>query len=216
MQEGAGQLRLEGVQVPSEGVEVRGGLLAMVCLLSGCASQVPGKPPLSVQEARPTMGVTQVGYGHEAVFALCATCPGPTPKTLAPAPITVALPERPALTSPAPKEVRITHSVRFPLASARLTKDARQSLEALLPQLREAKSITITGHTDRVGSKAFNRRLAMHRAAAVKRALMSLGIPQEQIALVRGVCCVDDPPPVNPPARRADLELVVAKESHER
>jgi outer membrane protein OmpA-like peptidoglycan-associated protein len=83
------------------------------------------------------------------------------------------------------------------------------------PLLLVAKSITITGHTDRVGASAFNRRLAARRAETVSRAVAALGVPPERIVRVRGECCVEDPPQVNPPARRTDVEMLIVRESHE-
>ena len=110
-----------------------------------------------------------------------------------------------------PQEERITRAVHFPLASSRLTAEAGQALDSLRPLLLEARSIALTGHTDQVGKPAFNHRLAQRRAQTVRQALLDLGVPEERIARVDARCCIEDPPPVHPPARRTDLELLIMR-----
>ncbi len=45
----------------------------------------------------------------------------------------------------------------------------------------EIAMVTVTGHTDRIGSAAYNTRLSMRRAEAVKAHLVELGIPAAKI-----------------------------------
>lgn len=186
--------------------------LAWCALLSGCALQAGpvAKPATPIPIP---LGIAQTGYGGEAIFTLCGDCPTPARKTLAPvlAPLKLAEIPKPKLVVVAPQQERITRAVHFPLASAKLTGDARQELEALRPLLLETRSIALTGHTDRVGAPAFNRRLAARRAETVRRALVDLGIPRERIVRVEAKCCVEDPPPVNPPARRTDVEILIVR-----
>ena len=192
--------------------------LAWCVLFSGCALQ-PADPvakglatPVSIP-----MGIAQTGHGPDAVFTLCADCPTPTRKVLAPVPAPLKLAEvpkpkpypKPVLAEP--QEERITRAVHFPMASSKLTGDARQELDAMRPLLLEARSIILTGHTDRVGAPAFNHRLAARRAETVRRALLDLGIPRERILRVDSACCIEDPPPVNPPARRTDVEILIVR-----
>ena len=70
---------------------------------------------------------------------------------------------------------------------------------------------TLTGHTDRVGKPAFNRRLALRRAQTVRQALLDLGVPEERIGRVEARCCIEDPPSVHPPARRTNLKLLIMR-----
>jgi len=143
---------------------------------------------------------------------LCSDCPVPTRKVLAPVPPPIRLAEVPKPKPvPPPLEERITREIHFPFASAQLTAGARQSLDTLRPLLLEARSIALTGHTDRVGKPAFNRRLAQRRAQTVRQALLDLGIPEGRIVRVEAQCCIEDPPPVHPPARRTDLELLIVR-----
>ena len=48
----------------------------------------------------------------------------------------------------------------------------------------EIAMVTVTGHTDRVGSAAYNMRLSMRRAEAVKAYLAKLGIPAVKIVAI--------------------------------
>ena len=188
--------------------------LAWSVLLSGCALQ-PLEPVTSVSvEVALPLGIAQTGHGMEAVYRLCADCPAPTRKVLAPMAPPIRLAEAPkAQSAPVPqlKEERITRAVHFSLASSKLTAEARQTLDALRPLLLEARSIGLSGHTDRVGTAAFNRKLAARRAETVKRALLDLGVARERIVRVESACCVEDPPRVNPPARRADVEMLIVR-----
>jgi hypothetical protein len=183
-------------------------------LLSGCALQ-PMEPlaSLSAEFALP-LGIAQIGHGPDSVYRLCADCPAPSRKVLAPVAPPIRLAEAPKAKSapaPQPKEERITRAVHFSLASSKLTAEARRTLDALHPLLLEARTIGLSGHTDQVGAPAFNRKLAARRAETVKRALLDLGVPRERIVRVDSACCVEDPPQVNPPARRTDVEMLIVR-----
>lgn len=54
----------------------------------------------------------------------------------------------------------------------------------MLPTLRGANFdvITVTGHTDRIGSHAYNMKLSTRRSEAVKTYLVATGIPASKIA----------------------------------
>ena len=190
--------------------------LAWSVLLSGCALQ-PMEPVASMSAATATalpLGIAQTGHGPDAVFRLCMDCPAPTRKVLAPVAPPIRLAEAPKAKSapvPQPKEERITRAVHFSLASSKLTAEARRTLDVMRPLLLGAKSIGLSGHTDRVGKPAFNRKLAARRSETIKRALLDLGVPRERIVRIDSACCVEDPPRVNPPARRTDVEMLIVR-----
>ncbi len=187
--------------------------LACCALLVGCSVQ-PAEPVAGVSSmpAPAYLGIAQTGHGREAVFRLCADCPTPTRKVQAPVPPPIRLVEKPKPKPlPPPQEERITRAVHFPFASSRLTAGERQALDSLRPLLLEARAIALTGHTDRVGNPAFNHRLALHRAETVRQALLDLGIPEDRIVRVEAECCIEAPPPMHPPARRTDLDLLIMR-----
>ena len=189
-------------------------LLPVWCaVLSGCALQA-AEPPVAVPATPAPLprGIAQNGHGPEAVFRLCADCPAPSRKVLAPVPPPIRLAEVPKPKPALPqREERLSRAIHFPFASSRLTAEARQALDSLRPQLLEARTIGLTGHTDRVGKPAFNRRLALRRAQTIRQALLDLGVPEERIVRVEAECCIEAPPPVHPPARRTELELLIMR-----
>ncbi len=94
----------------------------------------------------------------------------------------------PAPTLPAPAAEVITLSdtgqVLFPFDSSELTADARTALQGLLPRLQAADviSIKVMGHTDSMGSDAYNQALSERRAASVVRFLTAAGVPANKLS----------------------------------
>jgi outer membrane protein OmpA-like peptidoglycan-associated protein len=73
---------------------------------------------------------------------------------------------------------KIPCDVLFAFDSARLKPEARSYLAKVVPMLDthgKGKTVVIEGHTDSVGSLAYNMKLSRERALAVKRALIELG-----------------------------------------
>lgn len=66
-----------------------------------------------------------------------------------------------------------------------LTQTARHRLDSLSRQ-GPYSSLSIAGHCDQYGSNEYNYDLSERRAAAVKTYLLSIGIAEEKIAVVRG------------------------------
>ena len=186
---------------------------ACCAALAGCTLQPAG--PLTQRTAAQAplpLGIAQSSHGPGAVFRLCSDCPTPTRKVLAAPPPPIRLAEVPKLKPPLPpRQEHITRAVHFPFASARLTDQARQDLDALKALLSEARTITLTGSTDRIGTPAFNQRLAVRRAETVRQALLAMGVPADRIAPVEARCCADDPPRINPSARRTDLDILIVR-----
>ena len=64
-----------------------------------------------------------------------------------------------------------------------LTARTKRQLDivALLLQTDDAKKLTISGHTDALGSEEYNRKLSASRATAVRDFLVETGVNPEQI-----------------------------------
>ncbi len=94
-------------------------------------------------------------------------------------------PAPPTTTPPAVQCVGAEGVVYFDLGSARLNTEAESSLRDVAAARRAecTTQITLTGHTDATGSVGRNRQLAEQRAETVKRQLVTLGVPQEEIAI---------------------------------
>ncbi len=121
----------------------------------------------------------------------------PEPVALAPA---VAAPQPqyvppPVLVAPAPPPVaaaptKVTFSADslFDFNQSTLRPAGQQDLNKLAADLNGTRFdlITVTGHTDRIGSHAYNQKLSERRAEAVKAYLVKSGIPANKIS-ARGV-----------------------------
>jgi OmpA-OmpF porin, OOP family len=125
----------------------------------------------------------------------------PPPPPPAPAPVAeVAPPPPPPPPPPAPpvrKQVSFSADSLFDFAKDTLRPAGKAALDGFAAQLRsdQFKLITVTGHTDRIGSHDYNQALSARRAETVKAYLVQIGIPADKI-VARGV---DGDDPVTKP-----------------
>ena len=126
-------------------------------------------------------------FGGKAPAPACAPCavvaaPAPEPVVVAPPP---PPPPAPVVAPPAPRKVTFSADSLFAFDKADLKPAGKQELDKLAADLRgvDFDIITVTGHTDRIGSHAYNMKLSTRRAEAVKNYLVaSAGIPAGKIA----------------------------------
>ncbi len=81
-------------------------------------------------------------------------------------------------------DVRLDGDAFFRFDHADLNADAIAALDELIAKLKSdarVSRVTVIGHTDSVGSEAYNQKLSERRAASAKAHLVSRGIPAEQI-----------------------------------
>jgi outer membrane protein OmpA-like peptidoglycan-associated protein len=73
--------------------------------------------------------------------------------------------------------------VLFEFDRADLTTEARRTVADIADVTRTAadRTIAVEGHTDSVGSTAYNKRLSIDRAESVARALQQTGVPATQL-----------------------------------
>jgi OOP family OmpA-OmpF porin len=126
----------------------------------------------------------------------------------------VAPPEPPAPPPPPPappKKVSFSADSLFAFNKAEVSPAGKQALEVFAVDLKGThyEEITVTGHTDRIGSHDYNMKLSTRRAEAVKAYLVeSLDIPENKIE-ARGV---DGSEPVTKPedckGNKATKELI--------
>ena len=123
--------------------------------------------------------------------AAAAPAPAPTPApTPAPAPVVAPIVVAPAV-APAPAPQRRTVNLTlgadatFDSGKADLKSDGKAKLDDVAAKLKQpgvtVESMTVTGHTDNVGSAAFNQSLSERRAAAVKAYLVDQGVDGSKI-----------------------------------
>lgn len=160
-------------------------------LLAGCASNPRIDQPDPVQH-RISIGWIR----HD--WRTCEEgrdCPRPTPKTVVLTP-PIPLPEKPQL----PVEARLPGTVdrqpvvvHFEFAAAKTTEAGAAKLEEALTKIRQGDALLVVGHTDDIGSTAFNDRLARQRAEYVAAWLKRHDVKNPMRIEARGKCCYVTP-----------------------
>ena len=106
------------------------------------------------------------------------------PAPAAPAPVT------PPPARPAPSSVRqavvIQADALFDFDKSVVRPDGRRSIDDALAKMGgvDLEMVIATGHTDSIGTDAYNQRLSERRAAAIKDYLVSKGIPASKITTI--------------------------------
>lgn len=118
-------------------------------------------------------GLVGLGIGHYVCQPEPAPVPSPPP------------PPTPAPT-PTPRKKIILRGVRFEFDHALITSEARPVLDEAVRVLQDESEIRLAleGHTDAVGTEAYNQRLSERRAHAVAAYLADGGISLGRIDVV--------------------------------
>jgi hypothetical protein len=101
-----------------------------------------------------------------------------------PAEVAAAPEAPPPAPAPAPEAPK-TYLVFFDFAKSDLTQEAKSVVKTAAGNAvkSNATRINVTGHTDTVGSAAYNLRLSKRRAISVEKELVSDGVPKNEIAI---------------------------------
>jgi len=148
--------------------------------------------------------------------------PEPTP---APPPVVVAAPVAPVVLPPERRRVSFSAESLYSFDQAALRPEGKAALDGFAKELAGTRfdMINVEGHTDRLGSPAYNQRLSLQRADAVKSYLVSNG--QVDAAKITAVGKGESTPVTKPgeckgnkaskalitclqPDRRVDIEVV--------
>lgn len=142
--------------------------------------------------------------------------PTPTPRAaVVPEPVAIAPEPQPEVVTPpppppVPTKVTFSADSLFDFDKATVKPAGAQDLDKFAADLKGANFdvITVTGHTDRIGSHAYNQKLSTRRAEAVSTYLVSAGIQADKIA-AKGV---DGSDPVTKPSdcvgKKASKQLI--------
>ena len=116
--------------------------------------------------------------------------PAPAP---APAPAAAPPPPPPPAPAPAPAPAAAPQVQKITLASKALFDFDKYALKpegmaaidseiiAKLKDVQKLELVLVTGHTDRIGSQAYNQKLSERRADAVRNYLVSKGVAKDKI-----------------------------------
>jgi outer membrane protein OmpA-like peptidoglycan-associated protein len=102
-----------------------------------------------------------------------------------PEPVAETQPAPPAPPPAAPAPAPLNYMVFFNFNRSDLTPDAKAIVKTAADSAVKSKParLTVTGHSDTVGSDAYNMRLSMRRAQSVQKELVHDGVPADEIAI---------------------------------
>ncbi|CAN1599470.1 OmpA family protein [Pseudomonas sp. B21-028] len=104
-------------------------------------------------------------------------CPPPAPAPMAEEPVVVK------------EETIVVRDVHFEFNKSTLTAADKEVLSGVATRLKQESStaqLRVTGHTDSVGSNAYNQRLSEKRANSVVQYLVESGVPRASFVSVAG------------------------------
>lgn len=132
-------------------------------------------PARAVEACDPVEQKTEV-----AVPKVVAAAPPPSPS---PPPQKPATPPVPAPVKAAPQNISFSADALFNFDQSVLRPEGQALLDDFARKLSGAQydAILVVGHTDRLGSDAYNQKLSEGRANAVKEYLVSKAIPANRI-----------------------------------
>jgi len=108
-----------------------------------------------------------------------APAPAPAPRaTPAPAPA-------PAPMAPGVQKITLASKALFDFDKAVLKPEGKAAIDSeiisKLSGVQRLELVLVTGHTDRIGTQAYNQKLSERRADAVRDYLVSKGVPRDKI-----------------------------------
>ena len=186
----------------------------MLIVLAGCASKaIILVPDLQGHVGRVEVSTTAGKQLLEKPGDMTRTSGSSNPPsavtTAAPAFIAATFAEALAV-EPEPPQ---TFTLMFEAGATALTADSRNLIAAIVTAIarRSAISVSISGHTDAVGSDKLNDALALERAQQVKALLLQQGVKPELIAVTshgKGNPAIATPDGVPEPRNRRVVVIV--------
>jgi OOP family OmpA-OmpF porin len=138
--------------------------------------------PFGRQPMAPTRAMAQPAY----IAPASPPPPAPTPVAIvapAPAAVVPAAPVAPA--PPVRRQVSFSAESLFAFDKSTLKPEGKTALDSFAKELSTTKydMVTVTGHSDRLGTQSYNQRLSERRAEAVKSYLVTAdGVAPARIA----------------------------------
>ena len=120
-----------------------------------------------------------------ALKPVVAEAPAVAPPAPAPAPVAPPAPAPAAVIAPVPSSEKVTYAADafFDFDKAILKPEAKTKLDDLVSKTKEInlEVIIAVGHTDSVGSDAYNDKLSVKRAESIKTYLTSKGVEANRV-----------------------------------
>ena len=109
--------------------------------------------------------------------------PAPAMEMRKPAPKPMPKPKPKPMVRPTIEKVTLSTDALFDFDKSNIKPDARMKLDEIVGKIKDVnlEVVIAIGHTDRIGSNAYNMKLSLRRANAVKSYLISKGIPANRI-----------------------------------
>lgn len=109
--------------------------------------------------------------------------PAPAMEMPKPAPKPMPKPKPKPMVRPTIEKVTLSTDALFDFDKSNIKPDARMKLDEIVGKIKDVnlEVVIAIGHTDRIGSNAYNMKLSLRRANAVKSYLISKGIPANRI-----------------------------------
>jgi OmpA-OmpF porin, OOP family len=180
--------------VPNMKISILGPLsLAALALAAGSAfaDAGPNVQDSSGNAVKDSSGACIVSNGVMLPECRPAKAPAPAAPASPGAPAAPASPNAPAAAAkPAPSSVRqaivIQADALFDFDKSVVRPDGKKSIDEALAKLNgvSLEMVIATGHTDSIGTDAYNQKLSERRAAAVKDYLVSKGIPAAKVTTI--------------------------------
>ncbi len=141
-----------------------------------------GTNELCWRDAFWTPATAAKGCDGALVAAAPAPAPAPVARPAAPPPPAAAAP-KPAPQPPAATKVTYAADAFFDFDKSVLKPEGKAKLDDLVGKVKgiNLEVIIAVGHTDSIGTDAYNQRLSVRRAEAVKAYLVSKGIEKNRV-----------------------------------
>ena len=114
-----------------------------------------------------------------------AAPPAPPPAAVPTPPPPPGAPPPPPPPAPGVQKITLASKALFDFDKAVLKPEGKAAIDAeIISKLRDVQKlelVLVTGHTDRIGSQAYNQKLSERRADAVRNYLVSKGVPRDKI-----------------------------------
>ena len=129
----------------------------------------------------PAMATTECD--PDLVPKKAAPAPAPAPRVAPPAPAPAPAPAPKPAPKPVKEKVTMAADAHFDFDKSALKPEGKAKLDDLVGKLKAVnlEVIIAIGHTDSIGSNAYNQKLSVRRANSVKAYLVSKGIEANRI-----------------------------------